>query len=88
MSNAGKLSYEQRKEQEKMLRKLRKAVESIEDELAEVEHQIAEYDQRFAVATEYNAEEYKSYEELKGRYDHLMHEWEKASYELEITEQS
>lgn len=88
MSNAGKLSYEQRKEQEKMLRKLRKAVESIEAELAEVEHQIAEYDQRFAVATEYNAEEYKSYEELKGRYDHLMHEWEKASYELEITEQS
>ncbi|MBR2367319.1 MAG: ABC-F family ATP-binding cassette domain-containing protein [Alistipes sp.] len=88
MSNAGKLSYEQRKEQEKMLRKLRKAVESIEAELAEVEHQIAEYDQRFAVATEYNAEEYKSYEELKGHYDHLMHEWEKASYELEITEQS
>ena len=88
MSNAGKLSYEQRKEQEKMLRKLRKAVESIEAELAEVEHKIAEYDQRFAVATEYNAEEYKSYEELKGRYDHLMHEWEKASYELEITEQS
>ncbi len=83
----GKLSYEQKKEQEKLLRKLRKNVEQIEAELENVEKQIAEYDARFAVATEYNADDYKAYDELKSRYDHLMHEWEKASYELEITEQ-
>ena len=83
----GKLSYEQKKEQEKLLRKLRKNVEQIETELADVEKQIAEYDARFATATEYNAEDYKAYDELKSRYDHLMREWEKASYELEITEQ-
>ena len=83
----GKLSYEQKKEQEKLLRKLRKNVEQIEAELADVEKQIAEYDTRFAVATEYNAEDYKAYDELQSRYDHLMHEWEKASYEVEITEQ-
>jgi len=83
----GKLSYEQKKEQEKLLRKLRKNVEQIEAELADVERQIGEYESRFAMATEYNAEEYKAYDELKSRYDHLMHEWEKASYEVEITEQ-
>ncbi len=83
----GKLSYEQKKEQEKLLRKLRKNVEQIEAELADVEQKIAEYDARFATATEYNADDYKTYDELKGRYDHLMHEWEKTSYELEITEQ-
>ena len=83
----GKLSYEQKKEQEKLLRKLRKNVEQIETELESVEKQIAEYDARFATATEYNADDYKAYDELKSRYDHLMHEWEKASYELEITEQ-
>ncbi len=83
----GKLSYEQKKEQEKLLRKLRKNVEQIEAELADVEKQIADYEARFAVATEYNAEDYKAYDELKSRYDHLMHEWEKASYEVEITEQ-
>ena len=83
----GKLSYEQKKEQEKLLRKLRKNVEQIETELESVEKQIAEYDARFAVATDYNADDYKAYDDLKGRYDHLMHEWEKASYELEITEQ-
>ena len=85
---AGKLSYEQKKEQEKLIRKLRKAVESIEEELAKVEKEIADYDARFAVATEYNADDYAKYNALKERYDHLMHEWEKASYELEITEQS
>ena len=87
-TNAGKLSYEQKKEQEKLIRKLRKAVESIEEETAKVEKQIAEYDQRFATATEYNAEEYTKYNALKEEYDRLMHEWEKASYELEITEQN
>ncbi|MBO5961989.1 MAG: ABC-F family ATP-binding cassette domain-containing protein [Alistipes sp.] len=85
--SSGKLSYEQKKEQEKLLRKLRKNVEQIETELAEVEKKIAEYDARFAVVTDYNADDYKAYDELKSRYDHLMHEWEKASYEVEITEQ-
>ena len=84
--STGKLSYEQRKEQEKLLRRLRKAVESVEAELADVERQIADYDSRFSCATEYNEADYAAYEELKHRYDHLMHEWEKASYELEITE--
>ena len=85
-SSSGKLSYEQKKEQEKLLRKLRKAVEQIESELAGVEEQIAAYDARFAEAAEFSAEDYKAYDELKKRYDHLMHEWEKASYEVEITE--
>ena len=85
-SSTGKLSYEQRKEQEKLLRKLRKAVESIEAELATLEEKIAAYDQKFTTATEYNEADYAVYNELKAQYDKQMHEWEKASYELEITE--
>ena len=77
----GKLSYEQ-----KLIRKLRKAVESIEEELGTTESRIAEYDAKFASATEYNEADYIEYNKLKEHYDHLMHEWEKASYELEITE--
>ena len=84
-NSSGKLSYEQKKEQEKLLRKLRKAVEMVEEELAVVEGEIAAYDARFAVATEYNADDYTQYNALKARYDHLMHEWEKAAYELEIS---
>ena len=85
-SSTGKLSYEQKKEQEKILRKLRKAVESIESELAEIEEKIAAYDEKFATATEYNEADYAAYNDLKAQYDKQMHEWEKASYELEITE--
>ena len=84
--SSGKASYEQRKEQEKLLRKLRRNVETIEAELADIERQIAEYDAKFAAATTYNEADYAAYNELKSRYDHQMHEWEKASYELEITE--
>ena len=83
---SSKLSYEQKKEQEKLLRKLRRAVESIEAELAETERRIAAYDAKFAAATTYEEADYKAYDELKSHYEHLMHEWEKASYELEITE--
>lgn len=83
---SGKASYEQRKEQEKLLRKLRRNVETIEAGLAEIEKQIAAYDAKFAAATEYNEADYRDYNDLKARYDHQMHEWEKASYELEISE--
>ena len=85
-TSSGKLSYEQKKEQEKLIRKIRKVVEGIEAELADVESKIAAYDEKFATATEYNEADYAAYNDLKSRYDHLMHEWEKASYELEITE--
>lgn len=86
-ATAGRVSYEQKKEQEKQLRRLRKAVETVEAELGEVEKQIADYDAKFAAATTYDDADYKAYNELKGRYDHLMHEWEKSSYELELTEE-
>ncbi|MBP3643583.1 MAG: ABC-F family ATP-binding cassette domain-containing protein [Alistipes sp.] len=82
----GKLSYEQKKEQEKLIRKHRKAVETIEAQTAEVEAQIAQYDSQFATATEYNADDYRAYDALKQQLDHLMHEWEKAVYELELVE--
>ena len=82
----GKLSYEQKKEQEKLIRKHRKAVETIEVQTAEVEAQIAAYDRKFATATEYNADDYRAYDALKQQLDHLMHEWEKAVYELELVE--
>ncbi len=84
---SGKLSYEQKKEQERQVRKLRKTVETIEAELADIERRIGEYDAKFAAAASYDEADYKTYNELKARYDHQMHEWEKASYELEIVEE-
>ncbi len=87
-SSSGKLSYEQKKEQEKLLRKARKVVEAIEEELASTESRIAEYDAQFAAAAEYNSDDFDQYNSLKERYDHLMHQWEKTSYELELIEEN
>ncbi len=87
-ANTGKLTYEQKKEQEKQVRKLRRAVETIEAELAGIETKIAAYDAKFAAAAVYDEADYKAYNDLKSRYDHQMHEWEKASYELELVEES
>ena len=84
---SGKLSYEQKKEQEKQLRKAKKVVETIEAELADIEKRIAEYEAKFAAAAENDEAGYKAYNELKNRYEHQMHEWEKASYELELIEE-
>ena len=83
---SGKATYEQRKEQEKLLRKLRRNVETIEAEVAGLEGQLAAHHAECARATDYNEADYKAYNDMKTRYDHQMHEWEKASYELEITE--
>ena len=83
----GKMSYEQKKEQERQLRKLRTRVEEIEAELASLEEQIAAWDAKLAAATSYNEADYKAYNDLKAHYDHQMHEWEKVSYELEIVEE-
>ena len=49
---------------------------------------IAEYDTKFATATDYNADDYQAYDALKQQLDHLMHEWEKAVYELELIEEN
>ena len=87
-ASSGKQSYEQRKEQEKQIRKIRKSIESIESNLADIERQIATYDEKFATAIEYNEADYGTYNELKARYDKQMHEWEKACYELELIEEN
>ena len=81
-----KNDYLQKKEQEKLLRKLRKNVEQIEAELSSLEEQIAEYDARFSAGGSFEDSDYKAYEDLKTHYANQMHEWEKASYELEITQ--
>ncbi len=87
-ASGGKLSYEQKKEQEKLARKARKVVEGIEEELATTESQIAKYDTQFAQSTEYDAAYFEKYNKLKENFDRLMHEWEKASYELELIEEN
>ena len=84
--SSGKMSYEQQKEQEKTLRRLRRKVEDIESSLADVERELATWDARFAAGDACTADDYDKYDALKKDYDRRMHEWEMASYELEVVE--
>ncbi len=83
-AESGKMSYEQRKEQEKQIRKAKKAVEQIEAELEQIEQKIALMDEKMAM--EYNEADYKIYNELKTEQEQKMHKWEQLSYELELIE--
>ena len=78
-TEAPKLTYEQKKSRRSCCANCAVPSKSIETELAETERRIADYDARFAAATAYDEADYKAYDDLKAHYDHLMHEWEKAS---------
>ncbi|MBR5777129.1 MAG: ABC-F family ATP-binding cassette domain-containing protein [Bacteroidales bacterium] len=81
-----KLNYEQSKQRERDLRKLRSAVEKIEKEIESTEMAIAEKDELLSSNPELTVSDpnfYSEYETLKQKLDTLMEDWEKATENLE-----
>ncbi len=78
-TTAGKLAYEQGKNRERELRKLRGAVEKIEQEIASLEAQIAEKEALLASGQVQDKDFYTDYQALKDRLDAAMDEWESAT---------
>lgn len=78
-TTAGKLAYEQGKNRERELRKLRGAVEKIEQEIASLETQIAEKEALLASGQVQDKDFYTDYQALKDRLDAAMDEWESAT---------
>ena len=77
-----KLNYEQAKQRERELRKLRGNVEKIEKEIEETEKEIAKKDEILSADPQSIASDtnfYSDYEALKAKLDTLMEEWEKAT---------
>ena len=77
-----KLNYEQAKQRERELRKLRGNVEKIEKEIAETENEIAKKDEILSADPQSIVSDtnfYSDYEALKAKLDTLMEEWEKAT---------
>lgn len=77
-----KLNYEQSKQRERELRKLRSIVEKIEIEIETTEREIAQKDEILASNPQSIANEpnfYTTYENLKNKLEQLMEEWEKAT---------
>lgn len=80
-----KLNYQQSKERERELRKLRSVVEKIEKEIESLEVEIASKDALLASGSSEstNPEFYKSYQQLKDMLEQKMSEWEEATIAVE-----
>jgi ATP-binding cassette subfamily F protein 3 len=89
----GKEDYQKRKEAEKAVRKVENAIAAVEKKITELEASIAEWDARLADPVTHgidlgDAEVFTTYNTLKQRLNHEVHEWEKLNYELDILSQS
>lgn len=81
-----KLNYEQSKQRERELRKLKSNVEKIEKEIEKTEMEITEMDEVLASDSQSVASDpdfYDKYKALKTKLDQLMEDWEKATEEVE-----
>ena len=82
-NTAGKEAYEQNKNRERELRKLRSAVEKIEKEIETLEAQIAEKESLLASGNAQDANFFAEYQSLKDRLDAQMEAWETATIAVE-----
>ena len=80
--SSSKEYYLQSKERERMLRKLRGAVEQCEKEIEILESQIAEKDAVLASGNLQSADFYADYQTLKNQLERKMTEWEEAEERL------
>ena len=82
-SSAGKHAYEETKNRERELRKLRSAVEKIEKEIEALEAQIAEKESVLASGNAQDENFYAEYQSLKDLLDTRMEAWETATIAVE-----
>jgi ATP-binding cassette, subfamily F, member 3 len=80
-----KLSYIERKEIDKEIRKINNLIATLEKEIETTELNLAEMNEKMATGIALNNQDsYKEYELLKSKIKKSMHNWEKLQYELEI----
>lgn len=75
----GRQAYEQSKDRERELRKLRSVVEKCEKEIENLESQIAEKEGILASGAAQDADFYAQYQALKDKLDAAMEAWEEAT---------
>jgi ATP-binding cassette subfamily F protein 3 len=83
-ASAGRLSYEEQKEQNKLRKRAEKAVKDCEQLIEKIEAEIATVEEK--MATPEGASDMKligQYTDLKKKLDSAVEEWETASMELE-----
>ncbi|MCR4828538.1 MAG: ABC-F family ATP-binding cassette domain-containing protein [Bacteroidales bacterium] len=78
-----KLNYQQSKERERELRKLRNAVQTVEQEIEQLESLLADKESLLASGVSGDANFYAEYQQLKDTLAAKMEQWEEATIRLE-----
>lgn len=81
--SAGKLSYAEQKEREKLIRKAEKEVAKYENEIAEIESKIAEIEDELSKGEAVDSSVYTKHADLKKQLENAMSMWELACEEVE-----
>ena len=92
-SSSGRDDYLAKKENEKLVRKTQRAIDEKEALVAELEEQIAAWDQKLASPEEHgidltDSKVFEQYNALKQKLTFEEHEWEKLCYELELLQEN
>lgn len=79
-----KISYEERKERSRQIKKVERAVADVENQIEQIESQIADIEQLFQSAEQSTDENlFQQYEQLKQSLEQKMSEWEVLSAQLD-----
>jgi ATP-binding cassette, subfamily F, member 3 len=85
--SGNKLQYEERKVQEKKIRKISNRVKALEREVEEIETELAKMDDMLMNPDNIQGMQvYEDYEKLKNRHDEALANWEKQTIQLEKAE--
>ncbi|MBE6201193.1 MAG: ABC-F family ATP-binding cassette domain-containing protein [Rikenellaceae bacterium] len=92
-STTGRDDYLAKKENEKQIRKTQRAIDEKEALVAQLEEQVAEWDQKLASPDEHgidltDSSVFEQYNALKQKLAFEEHEWEKLCYELELLQEN
>lgn len=79
-----KISYEERKERSRQIKKVERSVADVENQIEQIESQIADIEQLFQSAEQSTDENlFQQYEQLKQSLEQKMSEWEVLSAQLD-----
>ena len=82
--SAGKLSYAEQKEREKVIRKAEKEVAKYEEEIASLEEKIQEIEDTLSSGVAVDSSVYDEHAKLQQSLEDVMGKWEQACEELEM----
>ncbi len=91
-STQGKLSYQQKKEAEKVIRKIQNQIDRSEERIMTLEDEVKEWDIKLSSPEEHginlsDGSAFAQYEAIKKSLADEMHNWEQLNHELESTKE-